>query len=105
CATQISGFADADAPARCDLDPMAASLAVVWQNGELEPPAVGRIELLPDRLHLEGARRVWGANIRVAPRSGRSEALDVVPKHVGSSGPPWRLSAVEGSSVPRRTPD
>ena len=31
--------------------------------------------------------------------------LDVVPKHVGSSGSPWRLSAVQGSSVPRRTPD
>ena len=31
--------------------------------------------------------------------------LAVVPEHVGSSGPPWRLSAVEGSSVPRRTPD
>jgi hypothetical protein len=31
--------------------------------------------------------------------------LDVVPKDVGSSGPPWRLSAVQGSSVPRRTPD
>ena len=29
-------------------------------------------------------------------------ALAVVPEHVGSSGPPWRLSAVEGSSVPRR---
>jgi len=29
----------------------------------------------------------------------------VVPKHVGSSGPPWRLSAVEGISVPRRRPD
>ena len=36
---------------------MAASLAVVWQDGELEPPAVGRLEVLPDRLHLEGARR------------------------------------------------
>ena len=24
--------------------------------------------------------------------------LDVVPEHVGSSGPPWRLSAVKGSS-------
>ena len=27
------------------------------------------------------------------------EELDVVPKHVGSSGSPWRLSAVQGSSV------
>jgi hypothetical protein len=26
-------------------------------------------------------------------------SLDVVPEHVGSSGPPWRLSAVKGSSV------
>ena len=33
------------------------------------------------------------------------QSLDVVPKHVGSSGPPWRLSAVQGSSVPRRVPD
>ena len=32
-------------------------------------------------------------------------ALAVVPKDVGSSGPPWRLSADEGSSVPRRSPD
>ena len=31
--------------------------------------------------------------------------LAVVPEDVGSSGPPWRLSAVKGSSVPRRSPD
>src|SRR3954467_13462261 len=35
-------------------------------------------------------------------RPGLSEALGVVPEHVGSSGPPWRLSAVKGTSVPRR---
>src|SRR5205814_2837189 len=28
--------------------------------------------------------------------------LTVVPEHVGLSGPPWRLSAVDGSSTPRR---
>jgi predicted ATPase len=33
------------------------------------------------------------------------DRLVVVPKDVGSSGPPWRLSAVEGSSVQRRRPD
>ena len=40
----------------------------------------------------------------VAAGHGRTR-LAVVPKHVGSSGPPWRLSAVEGSSGPRRSPD
>src|SRR5213079_1616 len=29
--------------------------------------------------------------------------LAVVPEDVGSSGPPWRLSAVKGSSTPRRS--
>ena len=29
---------------------------------------------------------------------GRTVRLDVVPEDVGSSGPPWRLSAVKGSS-------
>ena len=38
-------------------------------------------------------------------RTERRALLDVVPKDVGSSGPPWRLSAVEGSSAPRRRPD
>ena len=31
--------------------------------------------------------------------------VGVVPEDVGSSGPPWRLSAVKGSSAPRRDPD
>jgi hypothetical protein len=35
------------------------------------------------------------------PTRRRPGGLGVVPKHVGSSGPPWRLSADEGSSVPR----
>jgi 1-acyl-sn-glycerol-3-phosphate acyltransferase len=52
-----------------------------------------------DRLSRLGPLRLrLGAAIPLAD-------LDVVPKHVGSSGPPWRLSADEGSSVPRRTPD
>jgi hypothetical protein len=33
---------------------MATSLAVVWAEGEHEP-AIGRLELLPGKIHLEGA--------------------------------------------------
>ena len=61
-----------------------------------------------DRDELLRALRVRGR----AARAGRPRAVGaargalrravVVPKHVGSSGPPWRLRAVEGSSVPRR---
>ena len=36
------------------------------------------------------------------PQPVEARHLAVVPEHVGSSGPPWRLSAVEGSSAPRR---
>ena len=43
-------------------------------------------------------------HIAVAP-TNFDQALAVVPEDVGSSGPPWRLSAVKGSSVPRRQPD
>jgi catechol 2,3-dioxygenase-like lactoylglutathione lyase family enzyme len=42
-----------------------------------------------------------GAVLALYPRS----ELAVVPEQVGSSGPPWRLSAVKGSSAPRRQPD
>ena len=35
----------------------------------------------------------------------QARRLDVVPEDVGSSGPPWRLSADKGSSAPRRSPD
>ena len=38
-------------------------------------------------------------------RYRRLRVSRLVPKDVGSSGPPWRLSADEGSSVPRRFPD
>jgi uncharacterized caspase-like protein len=38
------------------------------------------------------------------PIEGSTAALDVVPKHVGSSGPPWRLIAARQLS-PRRDPD
>jgi hypothetical protein len=37
---------------------------------------------------------------RPAPKSG-SGPLDVVPEHVGPSGPRWRLSGVQGSSSPK----
>src|SRR5919198_4968076 len=36
-------------------------------------------------------------------RDGPTEALDVVPEGVGSSGPPWRLSAVQGNSPKEAT--
>ena len=42
--------------------------------------------------------------VRMAQPGGRGTGwasgsrLAVVPKHVGSSGPPWRLSAVYGSA-------
>src|SRR5436190_20060955 len=45
----------------------------------------------------------WLATDRLS--AAASCPLNVVPEHVGSSGPPWRLSAVKGSSAPRRTPD
>ncbi len=35
---------------------MEGSLAVVWQECGEEPPAHGRLELRPDRIHLEGTR-------------------------------------------------
>ena len=50
-------------------------------------------------------RREPAAAQRGDRAQGREPALDVVPEHVGSSGPPWRLSAVKGSSAPRRSPD
>jgi hypothetical protein len=43
-----------------------------------------------------------------APQSATATQFDrlaVVREQVGSSGPPWRLSAVKGSSAPRRQPD
>lgn len=36
---------------------MESSLAVVWREGESGAPAIGRLEMLPDRLHLEGSQR------------------------------------------------
>jgi len=36
---------------------MGSSLAVVWSDDELEPPAIGRLELHPGWVHLEGSRR------------------------------------------------
>jgi hypothetical protein len=36
---------------------MAAPLAVVWRDDELGSPAIGRLELHPGCLHLEGERR------------------------------------------------
>src|SRR5262245_37308802 len=52
-------------------------------------------------------------SLRVASRTGSSAKtnaavarrdlrLDVVPEDVGSSGPPWRLSAVSAAQAPRR---
>jgi hypothetical protein len=35
---------------------MTAALAVVWCNGTTGAPTIGRLEMLPDRLHLEGSR-------------------------------------------------
>lgn len=35
---------------------MERSLAVVWKQEHDPPPGVGKLELLPDRLHLEGRR-------------------------------------------------
>lgn len=36
---------------------MERSLAVVWTQERYQRPGVGKLELLPDRLHLEGRRR------------------------------------------------
>jgi hypothetical protein len=44
---------------------MAASLAVVWKEGE-HPPAVGRLELRSDQLHLEGGCGGCGVSENVA---------------------------------------
>jgi hypothetical protein len=46
--------------------------------------------------------RRWIALDSGAPPPGR---LDVVPKHVGSSGSPWRLSAVEAAQLQGDDPD
>ncbi|HUZ81784.1 MAG TPA: hypothetical protein VMU73_06020 [Gaiellaceae bacterium] len=35
---------------------MERSLAVVWTQEHEAPPGVGKLQLLPDRLHLEGRR-------------------------------------------------
>lgn len=35
---------------------MSTSLAVVWREGASGTPTIGRLEMLPDRLHLEGSR-------------------------------------------------
>jgi len=49
-----------------------------------------------DRARLPSARDGRGS-------TGSTYDLDVVPKHVGSSGPPWRLSAVEAAQSKEAT--
>ena len=44
-----------------------------------------------------------GSNLGLHVQSVASCRLDVVPKHVGSSGPPWRLSAVEAAQSKEAT--
>ncbi len=52
---------------------------------------------------LDPRAREWAAR-GLRPRRDQRRALDVVPKHVGSSGPPWRLRAAKRLS-PREDPD
>jgi hypothetical protein len=63
-----------------------------------------RLRVTPS-LFEEGIRDGASAGASLDVAAIWKEQLGVVPKHVGSSGPPWRLSADEGSSVPRRQPD
>jgi D-serine deaminase-like pyridoxal phosphate-dependent protein len=51
----------------------------------------------------EVVSRAGVAELAEAARS--LERLAVVPKHVGSSGPPWRLGAVEGNQFQGGDPD
>jgi D-serine deaminase-like pyridoxal phosphate-dependent protein len=51
----------------------------------------------------EVVSRAGVAELAEAARS--LERLVVVPKHVGSSGPPWRLGAVEGNQFQGGDPD
>jgi hypothetical protein len=75
------------------------------------PPAAHGVELR-ERLIIYGAlaepesgEMVGVALALQAPGRDAVEALlGVVPKHVGSSGPPWRLRAAKHPS-PRRQPD
>src|SRR5229473_1814661 len=49
--------------------------------------------------------RALDAIVATSAKTRGFRLLGVVPEDVGSSGPPWRLSAVKGSSAPRRSPD
>ena len=70
-----------------------------WKPGDRIPR--GR-----DTLEVVDVRSGTGDEfVTLIVRDWPKEPLAVSPRDVGSSGPPWRLRAVEGISVTRRTPD
>jgi signal transduction histidine kinase len=104
-------YAGEDAHATIDLHEKEGALIfeVADDGSGLDPAQTGLgsgLTNMRDRLE------AIGGGLRIESTLGRGTRVvgtipleAVVPEHVGSSGPPWRLSAVKGSSAPRRSPD